>query len=176
MISKITVSAQQQLVFVIELGTNDFASLLTKGVQTVNLWGPPAGGSPNLITNGLVPMISMIRTQYPAARIVVVTPIARNFGNSIVAFDNFANGEFSHYADYVVANAQALGVDQVVDTRQIGGRILDCRNWAVVTNNTFQTSGLNAIYADGAHLTPRGYVDYFGPAITSALDALWPAN
>jgi hypothetical protein len=64
----------------------------------------------------------------------------------------------------------------VVDTRQIGDGILDCRNWAVVTNNTFQTSGLNAIYADGAHLTPRGYVNYFGPAITSTLDALWPTN
>jgi hypothetical protein len=175
MISKITLAVQQQLVFVIELGTNDFDFLLTKGVQTQNLWGSPAGGSPNLVTNGLVPMISMIRTQYPAAKIVVTTPTARNFGNR-PAFNHFANGEFSNYADYVVANAATLGVDQVVDTRQIGGGILDCRNWAVVTNNTFQTSGLNAIYADGAHLTPHGIVDYFGPAITSALDALWPAD
>jgi hypothetical protein len=175
MISKITVAAQQQLVFVIELGTNDFFFLLTKGVQTQNLWGSPDGGSPNLVTNGLVPMISMIRAQYPAAKIVVTTPTARNFGNR-PAFNNFANGEFSNYADYVVANAHALGVDKVVDTRQIGGGVLDCRNWAVVTNNTYATSGLNAIYADGAHLTPHGYVDYFGPAITRALDALWPAN
>ena len=153
MISKITVAAQQQLVFMIELGTNDFYFLLTKGVQTQNLWGSPSGGSPNLVTNGLVPMISMIRGQYPAAKIVVTTPIARNFGNR-PAFNDFANGEFSNYADYVEANASALGIIQVVDTRQIGGGILDCRNWAAVTNNTFATSGLNAIYADGAHLTP----------------------
>jgi hypothetical protein len=175
MISKITFGAQQQLVFVIELGSNDFYFLLTHGVQTQNLWGSPAGGSPNLVTNGLVPMISMIRTQYPGAKIVVTTPTARNFGNR-PAFNDFANGEFSRYADYVVMHARDLRVDAVVDTRQIGSGILDCRNWSVVTDNTFHTSGLNAIYADGAHLTPRGYVDYFGPAITAALDALWPTN
>jgi hypothetical protein len=175
MISKITVSAHQQLVFVIELGTNDFYFLLTKGARAQNLWGSPAGGSPNLVTNGLVPMISMIRTQYPNAKFVVVTPTARNFGNR-PAFNNFANGEFSRYADYVTSNAVNLGVDAIVDTRQIGGGILDCRNWAVVTDNTYATSGSNAIYADGAHLTPRGYVEFFGPAITAALDNLLTGN
>lgn len=88
---------------------------------------------PNLIDNYVRPSIQNIRAIYPSAKIVISVPIAR--GPGVVAN---ANAEFVNFANYLVANRVALGVDAIADTRQLP--MFSAANAAAVTTNSAGTA------------------------------------
>jgi hypothetical protein len=156
----IPVLAGQKLDVCIHLGTND-----EHEYNIGLLHGSPAGGSPNLIADGLAPLVQLLRAQLPVHRVGVVTPIARWTGGT--AMDDFRNAAFSAMADWLISgsNAASIGVDAVSDSRNDPN--LDCRDYKQVTLNTF------VYQIDRTHLTPLGYVDHLGPLCTALLDQFW---
>jgi lysophospholipase L1-like esterase len=168
----IPVAADQQLVFIIQAGTND-----QHEAHSVLLYGRPEFGRPNMIENCLAPLVAMIRGLYPAARfpdvkIGVMTPIARWWAPNTRAangqlMNDWANAQFSAYANWltILGNPQSIGIDAVWDSRR--DRALDCRRAATVTLDT------TVYQRDRTHLMANGYVHHLGPGATALLDKFW---
>lgn len=157
--AKLALAVGQQLVVQIFAGTNDIDYADRNG--NPGLAAVPPGtpgatytGSPNYITDALVPNIAAIKAAYPMAKILFVVPLARGTTTAL-------NGKFNDIANYVIANKVALGVDMVLDTRVITQ--FSCQNPTVTTNT--------AIYQDGTHPTPTG-VDILDPYFEAAYDLL----
>lgn len=153
-------TSAEHLTYAIALGSNDVAQSLSSGVSVFAVPSGTVGytyaGSPNLITDALIPMITALHAVKPTADIAVITPIARST-------DPFINGVFCDYATYVWANYASLGVKAVLDTRSLSYRVgttittknihtFDCTTPTVTTNPTYYQP-------DGIHLTPTSYVD-----------------
>jgi hypothetical protein len=156
----LTLHSSQQLVIQIESLTNDFnyADQNSNGGLSAVPAGTPGytyAGSPNAIDNSLKPYITAIKALYPNAKIRVVTPWARGSSTSL-------NGKFVEFAAYCVANKAALGIDQIIDARQI----------PLITPTNLSASANGTIFnSDQVHLTPPG-VAYLDPWYMNADDAL----
>lgn len=97
----------QRMVFSIWLGTND----LSTGAAPCSVADDPVyGAATNLYDNGLVPLISAIKTDYPSAKIVFTVPMARTTSTNL-------NGRIASFANKVKAAAAAgsIAIDYVVD-------------------------------------------------------------
>lgn len=165
-------SAYQQVVFVIELGTNDFNYNAQSGTTGfVPLYGSPTQGTPNLVGNGLTPLITYFKSLVSNCKIVVVTPHARDFGDN--TYNAWANAQFVNYAVYLQANKVSLGIDAIVDARTMGGGVYDPGNYTTNTGSVWTRDGWNARYLDGVHQTPYSITTLYSPAVTAALNSLW---
>ncbi len=150
----------QQLVCVIFCGTNDVAygdDNGNPGLSAVPLGTPGAtyAGNINYITGCLIPFINSYKSLYPNAKIVFVTPIARDSTGTL-------NPKFNEIADYTIANRASLGIDIVVDTRTIPE--FDCRNPSVTLNTSIYQS-------DRVHIRAAGNI-LLGTSINTALNSL----
>jgi len=138
--SYIAVASSQQICAYIFLGTNDINYADLNG--NAGLASDPTAGSPDYFTNALTPLITALKAQYPTIKIIWQSPVAR--GASATPLNN----KFITIASYAIANKSALGIDIIVDSRQIPQ--FDPTT-PTVTNNT-------AYYQnDNTHLTTDGY-------------------
>ena len=150
----------QKHIAVVFCGTNDIRHADTNG--NPGLGSVPVGtpgsvysASPNYITDALIPFIAAFRAVYPTAKLLFVTPIARDSTGTM-------NSKFDEIASYVIANKVTLGIDEVLDTRTLPD--FDCRIPAVTLNATYYQP-------DKVHLMAAGnYV--IGAAIRSVLDSM----
>ena len=148
----------QKLDAVVHLGSND-----EHEYNIGLLYGSPTQGSPNLVTNGLAPLINLLRG-VPVRKIGYITPIARGSDGRAAAFRNQAASDMADWLS-VPSNAVSIGLDAVADSRT--DPALDCRLWKT---NTLDT----AIYqGDRTHLMAAGYVGHLGPMATTLLDQFW---
>jgi hypothetical protein len=157
----IVLASTQQMVANILLGTNDVAYSLD--VPNAGLYAVPTGtpgytyaGSPNFIDNCVIPGLAALKAMYPSLKVVFMTPPCRGNGTPI-------NARFVEIAQYIVANKVALGIDIVIDTRQIAA-----------LSPTVVANSANPVYyyEDGVHLTPYTTKTLVGPAFVAADDYL----
>ena len=124
---------------------------------------PVPGSSPNAIDDCLKPFLALFKAEYPgtsAERKVIYTVEAAR------STDTVLNGKFNTLANYLIANKVALGIDFVIDTREItvgGVKVLDCRTPTNSTNSTYYQG-------DGVHFTPAVPI-IFDPIFAAAYDA-----
>ncbi len=133
---------QQGVFFLPGMFSND----VVYGDQSPNPGMGGASGSPNAVDNSMIPLIAKIKTEYPALKIAVMTEKAR-FSTGAT------NSKYNDIAERVIAQKAALGIDFILDTREIiinGVKRLDCRTPSVTTDT-------NYYQGDETHVTPLMY-------------------
>jgi lysophospholipase L1-like esterase len=157
-IDKQVIQAGQQHVYLVDIGTNDIAhGDANGGLAAVPLGtaGASSTGAVNFIDNALIPLINALKALDSNAKIIYSTPIARGNNNAF-------NPKFVDISNYVVANRVALGIDVVIDTRNIPE--VTCATPSVTTNATYYQS-------DNVHLRAAANI-IIGNAHRLALDNL----
>lgn len=121
------------------------------------------GSSPNAIDDAFKPFLALFKAEYPgssAERKVLYTIEAAR------TTDSALNAKFNTLANYLIANKVSLGIDFIIDTREItvgGVKVFDCRTPSVTTNTTYYQT-------DGIHFTPLTPT-IFDPIFAAAYDA-----
>lgn len=117
------------------------------------------GSSPNAIDDCLIPFLALFKAEYPGCKVIYTIEAARTTESAL-------NAKFNALANYIIANKATLGIDYVIDTREItvgGVKIFDCRTPSVTTNATYYQG-------DGIHFTPA-VPPIFAPIFAAAFDA-----
>ena len=188
MFTRLFVAPWQQVVLTIAIGTNDYdlngdlknwvgAGNAVNNSSPGALFGSPTQGNPNLVTGisggqgALTDIIAAFKAVFPNGKVCVRTIIARNFGSTGPAgsvsarYPDFVNPQFSDYADYIIANRAALGIDVVYDTRAIPQYACNSPNlYTITTNNTY--------YVDGTHPQLFGARTLLNPPMRQMWDSL----
>lgn len=146
----------------------DFRSALTNdfeyGLRNSNpgLGSTPSGGtwsgSPNSITDCIVPTIAAIKAFDPTGKIRIWGEMCR----TSTVNNTRLNQSFGEEADYIIANKASLGVDQFIDMRFFTQT--DSRTPSNATNTTY--------FQDGTHPTPLLVSSILSPMVGAANDAL----
>lgn len=141
----------------------DLRSSLTNDVEyglrnsNPGLGSTPSGGtwsgSPNMVTDCLVPLIAAIKAADPGAKIRLWCELPRTSNVNTTRL----NQTFNEFFTYCLANRATLGIDYFVDLRQ--NARTDCRTPAVAASSDFQ---------DGVHPTPILVEEVLGPAVVQA--------
>lgn len=128
---KIVVASGQQLLFQIWAVSNDFEY----GLRNSN-----GGLSVATYVQNLTDFITAMKVIHPTAKFSFVVPMCR----SSTVNTTTLNASFNTLASSVITNKATIGIDYVLDTRQIA--LVDCRTPSLATNLTY--------FQDGVHPTP----------------------
>jgi len=155
----------QQVVFVIQAGTNDYDA----GSGTCSaggLYGSPTQGTPSL-AGDVQSLISNIKALYSQALFVVMTPIARVQQTNTTS--NVTNNQaFQDEGTYIAANMASVGANILINYHYVS--MLDPANAAAVIANL-------SCYPDGAtHPGPYCGQVYEWSLVKRALDGLQFGN
>lgn len=121
------------------------------------LGSTPSGGtwsgSPNMVTDCIVPFITTIKAADPGAEFRLWSELPRTSNVNTTRL----NQTFNEFFVYALANRATLGINLFVDLRQ--NPRTDCRTPSVAASSDFQ---------DGVHPAPVLVEEVLGPAVVQA--------
>lgn len=123
-LSNVRVAPSQMHIFHFHLGTNDLAH--ETGIDTVTeLW-----------TNRVAPMVAMVKSMYPLAKVYWCKILARGTSTAL-------NNRIKAFNDYLEANYASIGLDGFNDYQNVTGtgvwstvKIFDCNNPGVTVSRS----------------------------------------